>query len=109
MAGNVLELTEDNFETEVLKSDKPVIVDFWASWCMPCKMLAPIMEDVQKENKDECKVAKLNIDDAMGIATKFGVMNIPTLIFFNNGQEAGRMVGVVSKRDIAKKIEEVFQ
>ena len=108
MAGNVLELTQDNFEKEVLKSDKPVIVDFWASWCMPCKMIAPIIEEIARENKDRYKVAKLNIDDAMDIATDYTVMNIPTLVFFNNGAEVARMVGVAYKRDIIKKIEETL-
>ena len=108
MAGNVIELAEDNFEREVLKSDKPVIVDFWATWCMPCKMLAPTVEEIAGEHKGKCKVAKLNIDDAMDIATNFSVMNIPTLIFFNNGEEVGRMVGAASKRDILRKMEEAF-
>ena len=108
MAGNVLELRDDNFEATVLKSDKPVIVDFWATWCMPCKMLAPTMEDIANEYNGRYKVAKLNIDDAMDVATNFSVMNIPTLIFFNKGEEVARMVGAASKRDILKKIEEVF-
>jgi len=108
MAGNVLELTQDNFENEVLKSDKPVIVDFWATWCMPCKMVAPVIEEMAREYKDKYKVAKLNIDDAMDIATDYSVMNIPTLVFFNNGAEVARMVGVASKRDILKRIEETF-
>jgi thioredoxin 1 len=108
MAGNVLELRDDNFEEAVLKSDKPVIVDFWAAWCMPCKMLAPVVEELANEYKDKYKIAKLNIDDAMDIATKLSVMNIPTLIFFNNGQEVSRMVGAASKRDILKKAEEAF-
>ena len=108
MAGNVLELRDDNFETEVLKSNKPVIVDFWATWCMPCKMLAPTMEEIANDYKGKYKIAKLNIDDAMDIATNLSVMNIPTLIFFTSGQEVARMVGAASKRDIIKKIEEVF-
>jgi len=108
MAGNVLELRDDNFEDVVLKSDKPVIVDFWATWCMPCKMLAPTVEEIASEYKDKYKIAKLNIDDAMDIATKFSVMNIPTLMFFDKGREVARMVGAASKRDILKRIEEVF-
>lgn len=101
----MLELTKDNFESEVLKSDKPVIVDFWATWCMPCKMIAPIIEEISEEYKDRCKVFKLNIDDAMEIATKFGVMNIPTVVFFKNGNEFTRVTGVVSKDAIVSKIE----
>jgi thioredoxin 1 len=108
MAGNVLELRDDSFKEEVLKSDKPVIVDFWATWCMPCKMIAPIVEEIANEHKGRYKIAKLNIDDAMDVATSLSVMNIPTLIFFNKGGEVARMVGAVSKRDILKKIEEVF-
>jgi len=108
MAGNVLELRDDNFQEVVLKSDKPVIVDFWATWCMPCKMLAPTVEEIANEYKSKYKIAKLNIDNAMDVATNLSVMNIPTLIFFNKGEEVARMVGAASKRDILKKIEEVF-
>lgn len=108
MAGNVLELRKDNFEEVVLKSDKPVIVDFWATWCMPCKMLALTVEEIAAQYKGKCKVAKLNIDDAMDVATNFTVMNIPTLIFFNKGEEVARIVGAASKGDIIKKIEGAF-
>ena len=103
-----MELTKENFEAEVLRSNKPVMVDFWATWCMPCKMIAPVVKEIDAEYKDRCKVAKLNIDDAMGIATRFGVMNIPTIIFFKDGSEFTRMVGVVSKDAIVGKIEEMF-
>ncbi|MDP6685844.1 MAG: thioredoxin [Candidatus Omnitrophota bacterium] len=108
MVGSVVELTTENFEKEVLQSQKPVIVDFWATWCGPCKMIAPIVGEISLEYKDQCKVAKLNIDEAMGIATKFGVMNIPTIIFFKAGQESSRLVGVVSKDSIAEKIDEML-
>lgn len=108
MAGDVLELREDNFEEAVLKSDKPCIVDFWAAWCMPCKMLSPTIEEIAREYKDKYKVTKLNIDDAIDIATQFNVMNIPTLIFFNKGKEVARMIGAASKRDIIKKMDESF-
>ncbi|NQT74913.1 MAG: thioredoxin [Candidatus Omnitrophica bacterium] len=104
----MLELTKDNFEKEVLRSSKPVIVDFWATWCMPCKMIAPIIKEISHESKDKLKVAKLNIDDAMEIATRFGVMNIPTIIFFKDGREFTRLVGVVSKDTITDKIEEML-
>ena len=104
----MLELTKANFEAEVLKSDKPVLVDFWATWCMPCKMIAPIVEEIGEQYDGKCKVAKLNIDDAMEIATKFGVMNIPTVIFFKDGSEYTRIVGVAPKESIAEKLEEIL-
>jgi thioredoxin 1 len=108
MGQGVVEFTQENFEKEVVNSDKPVIVDFWATWCGPCKVLAPIVEEAAKEYKEKYKIGKLNVDDAMEIATKFRVMNIPTLVFFNKGREVSRMVGVVSKDAIGEKIEEVF-
>lgn len=108
MAGNVVELTKDNFEQEVLGSSTPVIVDFWATWCMPCKMIAPAVAEVSTIYKDRCKVVKLNIDDAMEIATRFGVMNIPTIIFFKDGSEFTRIVGVVSKDEIISRVEELI-
>ena len=104
----MLELTQENFEKEVLKSTKPVLVDFWATWCMPCKMIAPIIEELAGEYGSKCKIAKLNIDDAMTIATKFGVMNIPTLILFKDGREFTRITGVTSKDAIAEKIDEAL-
>jgi len=108
MVLGIVELTKDNFKQEVLDSSIPVVVDFWATWCMPCKMIAPIVEEVSELYKDRCRVAKLNIDDAMEIATRFGVMNIPTIIFFKDGQEFTRVVGVVSKDNIIEKIEEML-
>lgn len=108
MGQGVMEFTQENFEKEVVNSDKPVIVDFWATWCGPCKMLAPVVEEAAKEYKEKCKIGKINVDDAMEVATKFRVMNIPTLVFFNKGREVARMVGVVSKDAIGEKIEEVF-
>ena len=104
----MLELTKDNFKKEVLDSDKPVLVDFWATWCMPCKMIAPIVNEISNEYNGKCKVAKLNIDDAMEIATRFGVMNIPTIILFKDGKEFTRIVGVASKEDILRKIDEAL-
>lgn len=104
----MLELTKENFESEVLNSDKPVIVDFWATWCMPCKMIAPLVKELSETYKDRCKVAKLNIDDAMEITTRFGVMSIPTVVFFKDGQEFTRLVGVVSRDTISDKIEEIL-
>ena len=104
----MLELTKDNFAQEVVSSPIPVIVDFWATWFMPCKMIAPLLEEISRIYKGKCKVAKLNIDDAMEIATKFGVMSIPTIIFFKQGREFTRITGVVPKDTIAEKIEEML-
>lgn len=109
MAANVMELTKDNFENEVLKSSVPVVVDFWAGWCMPCKMIEPIIKEVSGIYNGRCKVAKLNVDDAMDIATKFGVMSIPTVIFFRNGKEFTRIVGVASKDTLTCKIKEMLK
>lgn len=108
MAGNLLELNKDNFEQEVLKSQIPVIVDFWATWCMPCKMMAPAVEQIGIKYAGRCKVAKLNIDNSMELATRFGVMNIPTIIFFKSGSEFSRVAGVVSKEAISSKIDEML-
>ena len=104
----MLELTKDNFEKEALRSPKPVLVDFWATWCMPCKMIAPVIKEIDQAFNDKLKVAKLNIDDAMEIATRFGVMNIPTIILFKDGREFTRLVGVVSRDTISDKIEELI-
>ncbi|MCX5686909.1 MAG: thioredoxin, partial [Candidatus Omnitrophica bacterium] len=95
----MVELTETNFETEVLKSDKPVLVDFWAPWCMPCKIIAPSVEELAKEFHGKLKVLKLNVDESPDIATKFSIFNIPTLVLFKGGQEVSRMAGVNSKED----------
>lgn len=99
-----LQLTTTNFEKEVLENKIPVLVDFYSSWCPPCKMLAPIIEELAKELKGEIKVGKLNIDQAREIAGKYGVMSIPTLILFKNGKEEKRIVGLRSKEEILKEI-----
>ncbi len=100
----MVEVTQTNFETEVLKETRPVLVDFWAPWCMPCKIIAPAVEELAHEMKGKVKVLKLNVDESPDIATEFSILNIPTLILFKSGKEVSRMMGVNSKEAIASKI-----
>ena len=102
----MLEITGDNFEKEVIKSDKPVAIDFWAIWCGPCKVMSPLFDELSKEMKD-VKFAKLNVDDNEEIASRFSVMGIPTFLVFNKGKEVGRFVGSMSKTDLREKIKSV--
>ena len=92
--------TVSNFEAEVLSADKPVLVDFWATWCAPCRMLGPVVEEVAEETEGRAIVGKLNVDEEMELARKYRVASIPTLIVFENGQEVRRSVGVIEKEDI---------
>ena len=93
---NVITVTSENFESEVLNSEKPVLVDFWASWCGPCRMLSPIVDEIAEEVQT-IKVGKVNVDEQQDLAGKFGVMSIPTLILFKNGQPGNKSVGAKSK------------
>lgn len=101
---SVLEINKDNFEKEVLQSNVPVLVDFWAPWCGPCKMLGPIIEKVAEEIGEGAKICKLNIDDAQELAGEYGVMSIPTMIVFRNGQEENKVVGIRQKDEILAMI-----
>ena len=105
MAGNVAEVTDNNFQAEVLESDKPVLVDFWAPWCGPCRMVAPVVEEIAKERADALKVVKLNIDDNQQTAVKFNVMSIPTLMLFKHGEVAKTVIGAYPKRKIEEELE----
>ena len=107
MAGIMHEFTDDNFEAEVLQSDKPVLIDFWAEWCMPCKMIAPAVEEVANENVDAIKAGKVNVDNSPAIASKYGIRSIPTLLIFKGGQVAEKMVGAVSKETIQEFVDKV--
>jgi len=100
---NIMEMkfTSENFDTEALKSDKPVLVDFFADWCGPCKMMAPVVEALASEYEGKAVVGKLNVDDASDIAGRYGVMSIPTLIVFKDGQISDKFVGVTSKNELS--------
>ncbi len=93
-------LTVDNFEEKVLKADKPVLVDFWATWCMPCRMIAPIVEEIAEETAGQAYVGKVNVDEQAELAARYRVSSIPTLIVFENGQEQRRTVGVQDKDEL---------
>ena len=98
-------VTDQNFDKEVLQSKVPVLVDFYADWCGPCKMIAPLVEELADEYKDKAKVVKLNVDESMDSAQKYGVMSIPTLIFFKDGKEVDRVTGALPKDSMAEKLE----
>jgi len=104
MAGNILELTSANFKSTV-ESGTPVLVDFWAPWCGPCRVIAPILEEVAREFDGKARVGKVNVDDSPDIASQFGVRGIPTLILFKNGQIQGQMVGVNPKSNIVSLVQ----
>ena len=99
----VIEISEDNFESEVLKSELPVLVDFWAPWCGPCRMMGPIVDEISEENS-ELKVCKVNVDEASELAIKYDVESIPTLIYFKNGEVRATMIGLRTKQDIMNEI-----
>jgi len=103
----VVEFKDDNFESE-LKTDQPVMVDFWAPWCGPCQMMGPIVEDFAVSMQGKAKIGKLNVDDNPVIAQKYGVMSIPTLIFFKGGREVKRLTGVQSKESLKEEISKLF-
>ena len=103
----VLDITDANFDSEVLQSEKPVLVDFWAEWCGPCKMLSPILDELAEEKGDSCKIAKVNIDDCRDLAVEYGVKSIPMLLFFNQGEVKDEVVGVVNKEAISSKLDAI--
>ncbi len=105
MSGNVLEITDSNFDQEVLKSDVPVLLDFWAAWCAPCRMIAPTVEAIADEFVGKAKVGKLNVDENNETSAKLGIKGIPTLIVFKGGSEQERIVGATSKENIARMLQ----
>ena len=103
-----LEITDSNFEETVLKSDKPVLVDFWAAWCGPCRMVGPIIDELSEEYEGKAVVGKVDIDSNQQYAAQFGVRNIPTVLVFNNGELVDRKVGVSSKNDYAQALDSLI-
>jgi thioredoxin 1 len=106
-APNIVSLTKENFSKEVLESSTPMLVDFWAEWCGPCKMIAPILDELAEEFDGRVRIGKVNIDDQQALAAEYGVRAIPTLLLFQNGQVADQIVGAKSKRDLKACFERV--
>jgi thioredoxin 1 len=105
MSANLANLTDSNFDEEVKSSDVPVLVDFWAEWCGPCKMVAPVLEEIAAENPDKIRVVKLNIDDNLQTARRFDVMSIPTMILFKDGDAQVRIVGAKGKGQLLQELD----
>ena len=104
---SALHLTDDNFEKEVLKSDKPVLVDFWAEWCGPCKIQGPVVDELAKEYEGKAKIAKLEVDESPNTAQKYGIMSIPTIVLFKDGESVWQGVGVQQKQTIEAEMNKV--
>jgi thioredoxin 1 len=107
MAKDILEVGDSSFESEVLKSDKPVLVDFWAPWCGPCRAIAPIVEELAKDFGDKVKFTKCNVDENPTTPTKYGIKSIPTLIFFKDGEIQDKVIGIVAKSKLEEMISQV--
>ena len=102
------DIRQDHFDTFISQSDKPVLVDFWATWCGPCRMLSPVVEEVSREHENELTVGKVNVDDCPELAQKFGVMSIPTLILFKDGQPVDKRIGYMPKSELEQMLKNAF-
>ena len=102
---SVIKLDESNFDREVTQDGKPVIVDFWAEWCGPCKMIAPLLDEIARERADAVKVAKVNVDENQSLSLKYDIRAIPALLFFKNGQLRDQVTGVASKKDLLNRVD----
>jgi thioredoxin 1 len=105
VAGNLTEVTDNNFEAEVLENDKPVLVDFWAPWCGPCRVIAPSLEEIQSEQSDELRIVKLNVDENQVTAARYQVLSIPTLILFKGGEPVHQIIGAMPKSRLVQEIQ----
>ena len=105
---SVININQANFQQEIIESDRPVLVDFWASWCGPCRMLAPVVDQVSTENADKLTVAKVNVDDCPELAQRFGIMSIPTLILFKDGQVVDKRIGFQQKAQLEEMVKKAL-
>jgi thioredoxin 1 len=108
MAGNLPDVTDTNFQAEVLESDKPVLVDFWAPWCGPCRVVAPVLEEIASERPDDLRIVKLNVDENQQTAAAFDVLSIPTLILFKGGEPVKKVIGAYPKRKLEAELEPIL-
>jgi len=109
MSEHITAVTDDNFDSEVLNSDTPVLVDYWAEWCAPCKAIAPVLDDIAAEYADKVKITKMNIDENPSVPSKFGIRSIPTLMIFKNGQVESTRMGALSKPQLAEFLDSVVK